>query len=107
MKDKLGKSPLILACQHNQLDEVWFLVEHDADLDETDIYGNCALVYACTSRNYEIIKLVANTVHIKADSYNDFKSTKILITCGADVNAPNTFGYTPLHYMCSFFPIYS
>ena len=100
MSDKLGRTPLILACQNNRLDEVRFLVEHGADPNDTDIYNNCALVYACHSRNPEIIKLVVNTVHIKTESNILLLSLLTVIDSGADVNAVNMFGDTILHSLC-------
>jgi uncharacterized protein len=55
LKNNGGVYPLILASQQGRSDVVRFLIEHNAELDVTDHYGNNALWAACYADNSDCI----------------------------------------------------
>lgn len=50
-RNNAGMSPLVLACQQGCGDIAGFLIQHGADLNVTDQYGNNALWAACYAQN--------------------------------------------------------
>ena len=55
LKNGPGIYPLILACQQGRSDVVYFLIDHNADPDVIDQYGNNALWAASYAENSECI----------------------------------------------------
>eukprot|EP00792_Barthelona_sp_PAP020_P009618 TRINITY_DN3310_c1_g1_i3.p1 TRINITY_DN3310_c1_g1~~TRINITY_DN3310_c1_g1_i3.p1 ORF type:complete len:282 (-),score=71.76 TRINITY_DN3310_c1_g1_i3:327-1145(-) len=72
----LGKSPLFVCCQENNLDFVKTLLEMGADVNSCNINGASSLYIACELGHFEIVKY--------------------LLIHGADVNLCFT-GYSPLY----------
>jgi len=82
LKNSSDIYPLILASQQGRSDVVQFLIEHGAELDVRDLYGNNALWAACYSGNNDCIDA--------------------LIKAGIDINYQNSAaGATALIYAAS------
>jgi len=120
--DSFGNTPLHHAVMANQREAVEFLLEHGANIEATAHYEKTPLYYAVEDYNFEMVKLLVekganvNTKKIGDPIYSDFsllheavkrevyrsKGEKIspivefLVSKGADVNAKNGRGKTPL-----------
>ena len=80
--DKCGKTPLLVACEEGHLQVVRYLVEKaDVDIEETDYFDRTPL-------------------HI-ASCYGKTDVVIYLVTKGANKNALNKFGRTPLDVVCN------
>lgn len=80
-----GQTPLHNAAQENWVENVAYLLDHDADVHARDKQSNTAL------------NIMAN-FHFNAggDEESEIAITKMLLAKGADVNACNVFGNTAL-----------
>ena len=76
-----GKQPLILAAQQGRTDVLGFLLQHGADLEVLDAYGNNALWAACFAEAGECIDL--------------------LLQAGIDIDYQNPSGASALTYAAS------
>lgn len=86
--DRLGVSPLILAARMKQCPMVEFLLEHGADVNLQNARGNTALHLAAwdLGSNYYSRQMRRNDV------------VKALFAYGADENAVNWMGATPVEF---------
>jgi len=73
-----GTTPLMKAAENNKVKTVKKILNTDCNIDESDINGYTALIYAVCCGHYDIVKL--------------------LLQNGADVNAIDNDGWTPLSY---------
>lgn len=80
------------------------------NLDDTDLFGQTALHYACQSDNHIcaelLLKFGANinigntngsTALYKASQYGNPKCVELLLKFGANIDGANKYGYTALH----------
>ncbi|NXA87227.1 ANKR7 protein, partial [Melanocharis versteri] len=74
--DKLNKSPLMKAVEHQHGDCAAILLEHGANHDHRGVSGDTALHFAVMVSSKSLVEL--------------------LLEHGADINAKNKLGYTPL-----------
>ena len=108
-----GISPLLIACDRNNIEIVKYLVEKGADVNTKDINGVTPLLIACERNDINIVKhLVENganvneknrfeiTPLITACQKNDIEIVKYLVQKGADINAKNDDAITPLMIAC-------
>ncbi|KAJ5711676.1 Mg2+ transporter protein CorA-like/Zinc transport protein ZntB [Penicillium malachiteum] len=127
LRNKSGKTPLLVAIQFDEKDIAKFLLDSKANPDARDADGNTALHLAVKSRNIEIVKTL---LEYKVDKIDNLQSTKVpealkrlletrntsketpflvaaqagdeeithhLIDCGAEVEVQNHSGNTALH----------
>jgi ankyrin repeat protein len=105
-------TPLHIAVLNEHIDCVKLLLEAGADPNLVDtVYG----APICHASSEELLKLLISHGANINDSYwqaletplcsaihqNDIERSKLLIKCGADVNAPSFYGETPLEAACS------
>ena len=113
--DYTVSSPLLEAAAKGHKEIVELLIANKADINITDLTGSNPLMKAAREGHIEIVRLlVANGADINASSPqggttalffalqklynpNNTKTANFLITKGANVNARNLRGATPLH----------
>ena len=113
--DYTVSSPLLEAAAKGHKEIVELLIANKADINITDLTGVNPLMKAAREGHIEIVRLlVANGADINASSFqegatalffalqklykpNNTKTANFLITKGANVNARNLRGATPLH----------
>lgn len=81
LENEAGYTPLVLACYHNQVPFVQFLLEHDAN-PNVEAGQSSPLQGACYKGYTQVASL--------------------LLEAGADPNTPDGNGMTPLHYAAQF-----
>lgn len=107
-RNKAGVTPLSLAVENHWGEHIDFYVNRKADINAEDMNGETPLTRAFDGPIEMLQKLVTvNTVQIR-DSFGNTplhiatqrgateEQVKYLLTCGADVNARNRNGDTPL-----------
>ncbi|KAI5929485.1 putative ankyrin repeat domain-containing protein 19 [Manis javanica] len=103
--DNLERTPLIKAVQCQQEDCARILLDHGADPNVSDVYGNTALHYAaCGERVTTVARLLEHTADIEegftplllAVSQRNYKMTEYLLSEGADVHAVDNYERTAL-----------
>jgi len=130
-KNKIGVTPLIIACRYGYENIVKYLIEHGANVNEVIEDGNTALTVACSynydDKNENIIKYLIDheaDVNKKGITYSnlagsyikDMKVTPLIFTCigyesiakylidhGANVNEVMDDGNTALTVACSYY----
>lgn len=69
MSDDEGKTPLIVSVISGSKEVAYSLMKcKSSNFNHLDVYGNNALYYACTSRNYEMIKMLLKIPNIRIDN---------------------------------------
>ena len=109
LKNKYGETPLMLCV--NDLNKMKLLVQYGANINDSSISGNTALLVACgAGSSYTTIKwLIDNganplakrwgneTALMRASTYSDTMIIRLLLSKGLDINA-HPWGFTPLMY---------
>ena len=85
VRDDHGRTPLMYNCAHNLAKNVQDLVELGASVDILDKDGNSALHHF----------MLANPAKAGVNAL------RYLLDSGANINALNDFGATPLHCLCA------
>jgi ankyrin repeat protein len=108
--DHEGRTPLFAAATEGHFEVVKLLLEKDAMITYTN--DNMTAVHAAIiNRHLEVAKLLiiqAGNIHAIINGLNpllalaadegDMELIEILLTAGANIDAPNIDGRTPLHY---------
>ena len=99
-----GDTLLHYAINDENYEIVKLLLEHSANVNAKDYYGDTPLH---NTNNYEIAKLLIEygaNVNAKNEfgstplhDVSDYNTTKLLIDNGADMNVKNKYGDIPLH----------
>lgn len=114
MKDSLGHGPLSVAANSGHTEVVKYLLEVGAPVNQSSSDGMTALHRASDTSRHEIVKLLITNgkadVNLKSSSDktplhfaawhpgNDaFLCTQYLVEGGADVDAMDSAGWSPLH----------
>jgi len=97
-KDEQGSVPLVFAVKEGRKEIVELLLAHGADVNVKDRWGRTPLDYARQKKNEEIIRLLSTKVTslYQAMQLGDVAKVKVFLEQGADVNAKNENGQTPL-----------
>jgi len=111
IRDNKGRTPLHLALEYEHCDVAMLLLQHGVDINAVDGDGRTPLHLASGAGCVEVVKLLLqhgadvgsrdgrnNTVlHYAVKSLN--KEVVELVLRGADVNAKNVYGETPLNIL--------
>lgn len=107
-----GETPLMVASFHGRPKIAEFLIESGADVNYITHLGVSAFHYACISGNTEVIQLLLTKENINlrcgrgypplryACFVKHLEGVKFLIQSGADKNACDFEGSSPLHIAC-------
>ncbi|MHC4660276.1 MAG: ankyrin repeat domain-containing protein [Planctomycetota bacterium] len=97
VKDYERDTPLHFAAVNGQLDVAKFLISKGAGVNLATSDGNTPLHYASTGHSYDIIALRwARRTEYWSDLDGYLDVIKLLLDSGAELNAENTVGETPL-----------
>ena len=114
-RDKYQQTPLHFASHHQHLDVVRVLLDHGANVNTEDRWGRSPLRRALNNSSINddsatLVQLLAERgadvnkhdenhmtlLHVAAD-HQHLKLVQVLLNHGANVNAKNICGWTPLH----------
>ena len=113
LKNNLGFNCLHIATIHGHLDLCKTLIDkHNFNVQIADNYGYTALHHSAEKGNHELIKLLvdmrtdinlktsdgSNCLHIAAGSGHLSLCITLINKYNFDVQMPNNFGWTPLHF---------
>ncbi len=95
-----GRTSLMIAAAQGRVDMIELLLQHGADLNVQDNYGRTAVTEASAKNRFDIVELLRNrgarlTLAIAA-VLGDTAEVQRLIMAGADLNAKDKDGQTPL-----------
>ena len=98
--DKYGNQPLHLACQQNHVETGNLFVSYGADVGAVNSNGHSPLYLLSWSVKGGVNSEEDSALHIVA-RHGMVTTVQLLVDCGADVNAVNKHGQTPLHIVAS------
>jgi hypothetical protein len=109
-RDSRGWTPLMMAAFHGRNGILDYLVEHDADVNASDLGGNSALHWAAFGGHTECVKqLILHRAKISASNHfgwtplmqaaarNHAQAVALLIDSGVNLDTIADDGYTALH----------
>ena len=114
-KDVEGHSPLLWSCSSRSLDSVKLLVRAGAGVRVTNNDGDTCLMIAASNGHTETVRYLVGLPEVEVDHANDDDGTalhwaahnnhadvvQVLIDAGADIEAKDVKGCSPLHFVCS------
>ena len=99
--------PLSTACLHGQIETVWRLIAHGADVNLLDAYSDdtalhhavggspaCVRALLAAGAAVDLVDKKGDTPLLRAVLFNDVESAKLLYAHGADPNHQNAKGET-------------
>jgi ankyrin repeat protein len=95
-KKKSGDTPLHWAAISGSKDVVELLVDNGANINAKGQWDYTPIFYAAWSGIIEVVELLVENLHYRADKDNRYMA-EFLIIKGADVQAKDRWGWTPLH----------
>lgn len=101
-RNENNQTAVMIAAFEGHVDAVIELVKRGADCNARDVLGNTALMYSASEKlslNEKLMRWLNTAISASSDAYHAI--AKILITAGADINAHNNDGETPLIYAIS------
>ena len=109
-----GNSPLHFACSSGSLDVVKLLVRAGAGVCVTDNDGDTCLMFAACNGHTETVRYLVGLPEVEVDHADGEGRTalhlvagyhadvvQVLIDAGANIEARDNSGYSPLHFACS------
>ena len=82
-KNKLGYTPLLLACNSKNVETINFLLSINHDINIKNANNNTCLMFLCMNNNFSIIKKIVNSNNINLlDNQND---NALSYACGCDI----------------------
>jgi len=110
--NRLGVTPLMMACQWNQPEIAGLFLDYGADLEPVESScGRNALMYACLSGNVRLVKLLVErgaridstdcmgrTPLMMASSVGKTEIVRLLIECGANIHLKDNSGVNALEW---------
>ena len=116
--DNTGTSPLHTACCNGELDIVKMLVRAGAEVSATDDDGFTCLMCAAESEHIETVRYLLSLPEVDVNQRIDSETrsetalyyvvddnltsmVQVLIDAGADIDAQNHEGRSPLHFACT------
>jgi len=116
-RERIGRTPLHLACEYGHEKAVECLLHAVANLEARDGLGRTPFHLGCCSENRKVVSILLHSkpslIHatdkhertglnyaVLSRHWSGQDITKLLLAKGADVNARDLYGHTPLHYAC-------
>ena len=114
-KDDMGRSPLHWSCYSGALDVVKMLVEAGAGVRGIDSKGYTCLIFAAANGHTETVRYLAGlkdvdlnhsgnngrtALHVALQGGGHADVMQLLVDAGADIEAKDIQGATPLHFAC-------
>jgi len=102
-----GDTPLMLACQANNVEMVDLLIKSGVDMEPQNEFGNTPLMFACQQNNVEIVNLLIQS-EVNMEAKNTYGETGFIVACklghleivnlliksGANIESQNADGHT-------------
>jgi ankyrin repeat protein len=96
-KNDLGYTPLIRAAREGQLSMVQRLVEKGSNLETGDSRGGTAILQSCIGAHRDVLEyLIGFGGNVVGADKGSFESCARLLDFGADKDAGDMYGFTPL-----------
>jgi ankyrin repeat protein len=95
-KNKMGLSPLIVACERNQPSSVELLLDRGADIGIRDMTGRSPLAVAAFCGCMDVVELLLNEIDVASSSSSAAAAITTTSTSSSILNDVDNNGCTPL-----------